>query len=118
MRPTDYERVARVYDDNPARLYQPADEVLAALGESVSVLDIGCGTGNWLAAQAAAFEARAIRWHGLDPSPAMLQRAQTKMPAAVRLSRGSASTLPYRDAAFDYVYSSFPFITSRTNPGL
>jgi ubiquinone/menaquinone biosynthesis C-methylase UbiE len=111
MNRTDYEQVAAVYDQNPTRLYQPADDVipdlLRARGE-VAVLDVGCGTGNWLTAQVAAFQSRPIRWHGVDPSPAMLERAHTKLPSA-ELRLGRAEALTYPAAAFDYVYSSFAF---------
>jgi ubiquinone/menaquinone biosynthesis C-methylase UbiE len=110
MNRTNYEVVAAVYDQNPTRLSQPADDVipeLLAAGE-IAVLDVGCGTGNWLAAQTAAFEGQPVLFHGVDPSPAMLEHARAKTPSA-DVQLGRAEALPYPDAAFDYVYSSFAF---------
>jgi ubiquinone/menaquinone biosynthesis C-methylase UbiE len=70
---TDYEQVAAVYDANPTRLQQARDDVIPTLTQSAGIagLDVGCGTGNWLAAQVAAFAGGHISWHGLDPSPAV-----------------------------------------------
>jgi ubiquinone/menaquinone biosynthesis C-methylase UbiE len=72
------------------------------------VLDIGCGTGT--------FAIRIKRVHpasevvGLDPDPKVLARASRKAEraaVAIRFDEGSSDELPYPDAAFDRVFSSF-----------
>lgn len=82
----------------------------AAVEPSHRVLDIGCGT--------ATFAVLVARLHpgvdvvGLDPDPKALARARRKADrsrTAVRLDRGFADNLPYADASFDRVFSSFMF---------
>ncbi len=72
------------------------------------ILDIGCGTGT-LAVQ--------IKQHhpdmevvGLDPDPKALARARRKAERAgvtVRFDQGFSSRLPYPDASFERVLSTF-----------
>jgi ubiquinone/menaquinone biosynthesis C-methylase UbiE len=72
------------------------------------VLDIGCGTG--------ALVTLIKRLHpnvdvvGLDPDPKALTRARRKAERAgvtIRLDQGFSDELPYPDASFDLVFSSF-----------
>lgn len=72
------------------------------------VLDVGCGTGTFLV--------RLERQHpdvdavGLDPDPKALARARTKARRAgvdLQLDQGFADAMPYDDATFDRVFSSF-----------
>ena len=90
----DYDAVAPGYD----RRYRdggPADlaafvRARCADARDRPVLEVGCGTGRWLA-EAGATGARAV---GLDPSAAMLARAREQAPAAA-LVRGRAESLPF-----------------------
>jgi ubiquinone/menaquinone biosynthesis C-methylase UbiE len=74
------------------------------------VLEVGCGTGTLLI-----FVKRLhpdLTVTGLDPDPKALARAQRKAGAAsmsIRLDRGFSDALPYADASFDVVFSSFMF---------
>ena len=72
----------------------------AGLQQPALLLDVGCGTGNLLAAAAALFpEARLA---GIDPSAALLRKARTRAElASARLVEGTAEKLPFADAAFD-----------------
>ena len=63
MRKTDYSSIATRYDANPARRQAAVDQDLVAhidriSREDFSVLDLGCGTGTYLA------EAHEYRLHG------------------------------------------------------
>ncbi len=96
-----YDPIAAGYDRRYALHDYPG--IRAALLEVVaginaaSVLEVGCGTGRWLALLAAA----GCRVAGIDPSRAMLTRA----PAEARgdLRAGVGETLPWSDGSFDVV---------------
>ena len=74
------------------------------------VLDVGCGTGTLLLQIGRAFPS--VELTGLDPDPKALVRARRKAErerATVRLDEGYADNLPYRDGAFDRIFSSLMF---------
>jgi ubiquinone/menaquinone biosynthesis C-methylase UbiE len=115
----DYDAIAHVYDER-ARDH-PADPRLAAFlearpaeGPAVRVLDIGCGSGKQLAANAA-------RWPGLvlagvDRSARMLALARQRCPSAL-LSLADAARLPLRDGSIDYACSQFTYAHFDDVPG-
>jgi len=120
-RVTDYDSVADRYDVRYGRYGYSGvrDTVLSFLGEATAVLEVGCGTGHWLAeigtrlkpspyedrADAGSAKGSAERqWlAGIDPSTQMLDRARRAAPAA-QLVRARAEALPWRDQAFDRVF--------------
>ena len=66
-----------------------------------SLLDLGCGTGKFLAlAQAAGFESVS----GVDASPQMIATAKMTAPGA-EVKMGAFETLPWPDQSFDQVTS-------------
>ena len=82
----------------------------AALVAGQRVLDIGCGTGT-LAIRVCTRQPD-IDMVGLDPDPKALARARAKAARAgvsVTWERGFADALPFPDASFDRVFSSFMF---------
>jgi ubiquinone/menaquinone biosynthesis C-methylase UbiE len=110
MEPTDYSRIAARYDRNPIRHQIPADPLIEAqfalTGPDLTVLDLACGTGNYLVAQTAAFRGRPVRWLGLDLSAAMLDQARAKgLDADLRL--GDAADLPWEAGTIDFVKVRF-----------
>jgi ubiquinone/menaquinone biosynthesis C-methylase UbiE len=110
---TDYEQLAARYDDDRARWSFPRDDVIDELLTSlasrstVRVLDLGCGTGRWLAAQRESFVDATVEWLGVDPSSAMLAEASAK--GIANLLRSRAEDLPLPDATIDYIASSYAF---------
>jgi len=64
------------------------------------VLEVGSGTGYWLNL----LHQHTANLFGLDYSLGMLQQSQGQ-PAPLKLARGSAIQLPYRDNIFDLIYS-------------
>lgn len=82
----------------------------AQLVPSYTVLDLGCGTGSLVVLIARTHPE--VRVCGLDPDPKALVRARRKglrAGAPVRFARGFADALPFADATFDRVFSSFMF---------
>jgi ubiquinone/menaquinone biosynthesis C-methylase UbiE len=72
------------------------------------VLDLGCGTGTLVVELAERHPG--VEVVGIDPDPKALARARRKAERAgtrVRFDRGFADALPYDDASFDRVLSSF-----------
>jgi ubiquinone/menaquinone biosynthesis C-methylase UbiE len=102
----EYDRLAPLYDRRWARYIEASTrETLrrAPLLPGMEVLDIGCGTGEVLAAVGVA-EPR-IRGTGIDLSERMLRVAAAKPGAAGRLVCADAHCLPFAAAAFDLVLS-------------
>ena len=82
----------------------------AALRAGQRVLDLGCGTGT-LATLIMQLHAE-VDVVGLDPDPKALARARRKAERAevsVRFDHGFGDELPYPEASFDRVFSSFMF---------
>jgi demethylmenaquinone methyltransferase/2-methoxy-6-polyprenyl-1,4-benzoquinol methylase len=69
------------------------------LGVNAQVLDLACGTGDFLKA----WSARGVRVYGLDLSYQMLRKAEPFAP----LVQAVGEALPFGDASFDAVSSGF-----------
>jgi SAM-dependent methyltransferase len=98
----DYDRIAPTYNRRFAGGgHLGIAAALRGLAQEVGarqILEVGCGTGYWLA-ELASFAGV----HGLDLSSGMLAQAQQRQ-ASFCLCQGRASRLPYADATFDLVY--------------
>jgi ubiquinone/menaquinone biosynthesis C-methylase UbiE len=82
----------------------------AALQPGHRVLDIGCGTGTL--AVLIKREHPDVAIIGIDPDPKALARARRKAARAgvsIQFDQGFGDELPYADASFDRVISSFMF---------
>lgn len=102
-----YDLMARLLGADAGRM--PLVEQ-AACGAGDRVLEIGCGTGSLLILVARTQPGAELV--GLDPDAAALAIAERKARRAgvsLRLDRGFADELPYPDASFDRVLSSYMF---------
>lgn len=82
----------------------------AELRAGYRVLDIGCGTGSLVTLIKRVDPNVSVV--GLDPDLKALTRAVTKAArarATIQFDRGFSDDLPYADASFDRVFSSFMF---------
>lgn len=102
-RRVDYDEVAPTYDQRyaqggPEGLASALSGLMHRVGARTA-LEVGCGTGHWLAAM----QASSPHLVGLDLSLEMLRRAQERQ-GIVHLALGDANKLPFRHGAFDVVY--------------
>jgi trans-aconitate methyltransferase len=91
----------RAYSKNGAFVHEQAGEVLQWLAAKPgeSILDLGCGDGQLTQRIVAA----GARVSGVDASPEMVAAARNRGIAA---AEAHAESLPYRDAAFEAVFSN------------
>jgi ubiquinone/menaquinone biosynthesis C-methylase UbiE len=107
----DYDAIAPLYDSGPARARTVDPELLAFIeqrpsSDALSLLDIGCGTGNQLVANRAA--APGARMVGVDRSLGMLRQARRKSQA-VAWVQADAAALPFPALSFDFISCQFAF---------
>ena len=97
----DYDDIAATYDTryDRNRYGEVRDTVMRFVGDATNVLEVGCGTGHWLA-ELRGGDRRVV---GIDPSWGMLQHAERHAEHA-SLIRGVADALPIRSRATDRVF--------------
>ena len=99
----DYDQLARNYDRRFAQEKVRATAVaLSTLARDLTarrILEVGCGTGRWLADLLPEWE----QLYGLDLSSAMLLKAKER-DAQLQVVRGRAGRLPFPTASFDLVF--------------
>jgi ubiquinone/menaquinone biosynthesis C-methylase UbiE len=102
-----YERWARTYDESPNPLLALEERHLTRVLPDLTgsnVLDLGCGTGRWLARLMARGASSVV---GIDLSTAMLSVARRRAGVCEHLVRADSLRLPFRASVFDFVLSSF-----------
>lgn len=102
MKQINYNEISRVYDDVRKADAALLNSMLQELDwrKEMRILDIGCGTGNYLALLRRATQVQA---HGIEPSAGMIQKARAKNPD-ITFQQGDAAHIPHADAFFDFVY--------------
>lgn len=103
--PTDYEEYAPTYAW--ARfavpwVLQPLAALVSELPEP-AVLEIGCGTGNYVRALAEAHSNGAFT--GLDLSPAMLREARSFRPSVALVCGDASTAFPFADRTFQMAFA-------------
>lgn len=95
----NYDHIAVTYDQRYSlRTFEGiAGAVRPLLSGKQKALEVGCGTGHWLAEFSSACPVV-----GLDLSPRMLEKASQK--GGGQLVCGQAAELPFADGSFDLVY--------------
>ncbi len=107
----DYDEIADVYDRDPYRVktFDPKlAEFLDARGsiDGLCVLDVGCGTGQQIAANLAALDGATLV--GADRYGGMLRHAKARC-AGIGLIQADGVDLPFPGAMFDYVSNQFSY---------
>ncbi len=102
-RQVDYDQIASTYDrrfkDGRPRGTETVLLSLAQVLHAERLLEVGCGSGHWLALLRPATP----HLYGLDLSAGMLSQAR-RSHGELALVRGRAGQLPFPDASFDLVY--------------
>lgn len=100
-RHVDYDQIAPMYDQRYGALkYEGIVSTLLSLAQEGSIeriLEVGCGTGRWLAE----LQTVASQVYGLDLSLSMLKEANQELIGGVVC--GQASHLPFSEALFDLI---------------
>ncbi|MFP4315662.1 MAG: class I SAM-dependent methyltransferase [Desulfovibrionales bacterium] len=102
----EYRNIANSYDLFTSPFLTPVRKEVARLvnnSECRRVLDICCGTGT----QLRMLNTSCIEAHGVDLSPAMLQKAREKSPPAISYHLEDASHLHFCDNTFGCAIISF-----------
>jgi len=102
-----YQLWAPLYDAAPNPLLSLEQRCLAPIIHSAAgcdVVDLGCGTGRWLA-QLAEVGPRSMI--GIDLSEEMLLRASQKLAPGTRLLQADCLATPLPDGASDWILASF-----------
>ncbi len=98
----EYDEIAPTYDQRyDALKYEGIASTLLSLAGDASagrILEVGCGTGRWLAE----LQTVAPRVYGLDTSSGMLEQANRDRRGC--LICGRASHLPFSEAVFDLIF--------------
>jgi SAM-dependent methyltransferase len=100
---TNYQALAAAYAKHRRAHPGVVEAIVRAIQEHAyrDVLEVGCGSGNYLEAIGAL---SGVRIAGIDPSSAMLDQLATRLPSA-ETRIGAGESIPYPDASFDLVYS-------------
>jgi ubiquinone/menaquinone biosynthesis C-methylase UbiE len=105
MQPVDYNEISKTYDDVREGDVMLINHFLQEIPaqDSLNVLDIGCGTGNYTNLFQKLTQARGHRVYGLDPSEGMLSKARSKNTRIV-FQQGTATQIPAEDNFFDFAF--------------
>jgi len=99
----NYDQIANEYDQRypSAQQWERGQALLNLAGQVKAgpILEVGSGTGFWLTLLSQVTPST----FGLDFSLGMLKQAGNR-PAPLKLSRGTAVQLPYRNESFDLIY--------------
>jgi ubiquinone/menaquinone biosynthesis C-methylase UbiE len=109
----NYDEIAAGYDQQPLRQKSVDAQLLAFLadhltnaGQTLSILDLGCGTGSQLIANQPHLPNACLV--GLDYSAGMLHQAQRKA-VAINWIQADSSCPPFAAQSFDYISNQFSF---------
>ena len=102
MAHVDYDQISQIYDDVRKADIDLINAFLRRiqLQPTSSVLDIGCGTGNYTGLLQKVTRAQVF---GIDPSSGMLEKARQKHPQII-FRQAEAARLPFTDIDFDFIY--------------
>jgi ubiquinone/menaquinone biosynthesis C-methylase UbiE len=102
MNPVDYNALATQYEAHRRINPDVFVRLTRGLETTAAVLEVGCGTGNYIAEIATAIGCRCT---GIDPSEEMVSRARSRCPSSVTILSEAAEALSLDEASFDSVFN-------------
>jgi demethylmenaquinone methyltransferase/2-methoxy-6-polyprenyl-1,4-benzoquinol methylase len=97
-----YDRIERILAFGTGVWYRGQALRRAGLQQGQRIVDVGVGTGL-VAREAVTIVGAPDLLVGVDPSPGMLDRARAALPEGVTLVEGTAESIPFADASFDFL---------------
>lgn len=98
----NYDIASKTYDNtrNASSIIIDIFDATVGLDRDISILDFGCGTGNYLHEISARHKCRCF---GVEPSEGMRLIARGKNPGA-HIAEGNHGRIPFDDDFFDFIY--------------
>ncbi len=105
MQPVNYNEISKIYDDVREGDIVLINHFLQELPpeDGLTILDIGCGTGNYTDLFQKVTQARHYRVYGIEPSEGMISKARQKNNQIV-FKQADAEDIPFEDHFFDFVF--------------
>jgi ubiquinone/menaquinone biosynthesis C-methylase UbiE len=105
VKQVDYSEISQSYDDVREADITLMNHLLQHMPSraGLSVLDIGCGTGNYTSLFQKITQEKGWKICGLDPSKDMLAIARRKN-ARIVFRQGTAEQIPWESDSFDFIY--------------
>ena len=115
MKNVDYSNIFLRYERDPFRQKGIEESLMKAISRDYPkkkiyrIIDIGCGTGNWLHVNFMNLaNYKNIEWFGIDNSKEMLTLAKEKNHT-IHFVLATASLLPFHDNSFNFVINEFTY---------
>ncbi len=101
----DYNQISKIYDDVREGDIVLIDHFLQELppDDGLTILDIGCGTGNYTDLFQKITRTRHFRVYGIEPSKGMIGKARIKNRQVI-FQQATAENIPFEDDFFDFVF--------------
>jgi ubiquinone/menaquinone biosynthesis C-methylase UbiE len=105
MQPVNYNEISRNYDDVREGDILLINHFLQELSsaDALTILDIGCGTGNYTDLFQKVTQAKHYRVHGIEPSEGMISKARQKN-SQITFKQATAEDIPFEGNFFDFVF--------------
>jgi ubiquinone/menaquinone biosynthesis C-methylase UbiE len=105
MQPVNYNEISKIYDDVREGDVILINHFLQELpsDDGLTILDIGCGTGNYTDLFQRVTLAKHYQVYGIEPSEGMIAKARQKN-SQVTFKQATAEDLPFEDDLFDFIY--------------
>ncbi len=105
MQPVNYNEISKIYDDvregDVILINHFLQELLSE--DSLKILDIGCGTGNYTDLFQKVTRTKHYQVYGVEPSEGMINKARKKNSQVI-FQQAAADNIPAEDHFFDFVY--------------